>query len=163
MESKKKEKKKSREEEILETALAAAGAALLVSGIKKLVSCFVWQWPLVTVAAPSPLLLLLLHLTIASIVLVSMISRSSRYKIKRREVLLKKKKMKNKRSISSLPAACKKIAKEECQCGGYEEEVSAEELNAKVEAFITAFRQQLRLDSFSYRDQLSISDGVPFC
>ncbi|CAL9151775.1 unnamed protein product [Musa hybrid cultivar] len=142
------EKRLKREEEIVEIALAAAATALFVSGLKKLLPCVLHQWPLALLVAPPPFLLLLLNLIIASIVVISI-----QPNLGRRRGRKTKKKSGGRGSKSSSYAASVVVGEEEeeKQKGGFEpqEEGDAEELNARAEAFIMAFRRQLRLDSFS--------------
>ncbi|KAG1360989.1 hypothetical protein COCNU_09G004520 [Cocos nucifera] len=148
-------RKLRREEEILETALAAAGAALFVSGLKKFLPCVLKQWPLASVVTPSLLLFLLLNLIIASIVVISVQPKcgiESKCKSPT-DGLKKKKKSRQRGKRSSSPASTMEKKQREfvAELGGDEggEDGDAEELNARVEAFITAFKQQLRTDSFS--------------
>ncbi|XP_008806619.2 uncharacterized protein LOC103719250 [Phoenix dactylifera] len=147
-------RKLRREEEILETALAAAGAALFVSGLKKLLPCILKQWPVASVVTPSLLLFLLLNLIIASIVVISVHPKcgtESKCKSPTDGVKRKKKSRQRGRRSSSPASTMEKKQMEFVELGGDEgeEDGDAEELNARVEAFITAFRRQLRVDSFS--------------
>lgn len=139
------EKRLKREEEIVEIALAAAATALFVSGLKKLLPCVLHQWPLALLVAPPPFLLLLLNLIIASIVVISIQPNLGRRRGR------KTKKKSGGRGSKSSSYAASVGEEEEKQKGGFEpqEEGDAEELNARAEAFIMAFRRQLRLDSFS--------------
>ncbi|CAL9754989.1 unnamed protein product [Musa acuminata subsp. burmannicoides] len=141
------EKRLKREEEIVEIALAAAATALFVSGLKKLLPCVLHQWPLALLVAPPPFLLLLLNLIIASIVVISIQPNLGR----RRGRKTKKKSGGRGSKSSSYAASVGVREEEEKQKGCFEpqEEGDAEELNARAEAFIMAFRRQLRLDSFS--------------
>ncbi|KAJ8485580.1 hypothetical protein OPV22_018065 [Ensete ventricosum] len=140
------EKRLKREEEIVEIALAAAATALFVSGLKKLLPCVLHQWPLALLVAPPPFLLLLLNLIIASIVVISI-----QPNLGRRRGRKTKTKSGGRGSKSSSYATSVGEEAEEKQKEGFEpqEEGDAEELNARAEAFIMAFRRQLRLDSFS--------------
>ena len=143
-----KRRKRSREEEIVETALAAAGAALFVSGLKKILPHIGIgiQWPVNLTAAPSPLLFLLLHVIIASIVIISTTSQPNHHVSRSDRRRTGHRKRSEKRRASSKTEDEKKSEYNEEEDGG-----DAEELNARVEAFIVAFRQQLMVDSFGSR------------
>lgn len=136
-------RRKRREEEILETALAAAAAAIFISGLKK-----IFQYiDHIHIRCPSLLLLLLLHIIIATIVMISTRKAEKvsgrRSHCHRRSVECRKRTEKRgkKKRGSWKPEEAKILCNDE-------DGVDAEEVNARAEAFILAFRQQLRVDSF---------------
>ncbi|KAJ3692813.1 hypothetical protein LUZ60_011908 [Juncus effusus] len=141
VEEKMKKKRRRREKEIIEAALAAAGASLAISVIKNLlIPSLLNQLPWLSSLDPPPFLFLLLNLVIASIVIASIDLIQPTYQ--------RNKKRRRKESVGlSDRLDCVK-EKEEREKEG-EEEGDAEELNRRVEAFIMAFRHQLRVDSFS--------------
>lgn len=130
-------RRKRREEKILETAIAAVWAALLVSGLNKIL-------PYIPMKCPSPLLFLLLNIIIASIVIISTTQQDhSACHSHRRSVAHRRIEQRKRNRVSS------KIEDKWSGDDDQEEEGGdAEELNARAEAFITAFRHQLWVDSF---------------
>ncbi|PKA55664.1 hypothetical protein AXF42_Ash006866 [Apostasia shenzhenica] len=148
-----------REDEAVETLAAAAAAALFVSGVKRFLPAVLGQLSTAAVAvATPPLLLLLLHVVIASIVLISLHPRSTpanlqsiRRSRQRRQIDGNNRRKQQQQQQQLLK---KKNKREEEMIKNEEEAVDegdAEELNARVEAFIVEFRRQLKLDSFSSR------------
>lgn len=143
-EEKKKSKKrvtKEEKHEELEMALMAAGAFLLVVGLKHALGALLEQW--------RALVFLLLNLVLLSILFTSMRSDSENRKDKKGTQTNKKEmKRKCKRSapVEELHHYCSSgdAMFEECV---EDDEESTEELNKKVEAFIVTFRQQLALDA----------------
>ncbi|KAL0928144.1 hypothetical protein M5K25_000011 [Dendrobium thyrsiflorum] len=148
MEEEKRRKRGMEIDQILETIAFAATAALFISGMKLFLPLvFRRRWSATT--TPPPLLFLLLHLIVASIVLVSIhqsLFTPSNHRYMRRRSHCSKRK--NRRSV-------KEKNKWEEEEEAEEEGVDADELNAKVEAFIKEFRQQLRIESFSSRFEAS--------
>ncbi|ONK64489.1 uncharacterized protein A4U43_C07F26610 [Asparagus officinalis] len=145
---------KRREEEIVEAALVLIGAALLVSVLSKILSLIEIKWSVSFAAIPSPLLFLLLHVIIASIVITSTIQpNNERYYCHshRRGTAQRKKTEKGKKKKKSSTASLKIETKDHLHDREVDEGGDAEELNARAEAFIVAFRQQLRVDSFGSR------------
>lgn len=143
-------RRKRREEEIVETALAAAGATLLVSGVKKILACVDIEWSGSLVATPPLLLFLLLHVIIASIVITSTTQPGlHRNRYCRRGDGTRKMSTEKKRKKEA------NLRMEEEEGGDDHQEErggdDAEDLNARAEAFIAAFRRQLRVDSLGSR------------
>ncbi|PKU73915.1 hypothetical protein MA16_Dca024542 [Dendrobium catenatum] len=150
MEEEKRRKRGGMETEILETIAFAATAALFISGMKLFLSLVFRRWS-ATTAAPPLLLSLLIHLIVASIVLVSIhqsLFTPSNHRYMRRRS------HRSKRKNSSVKEKNKWEDEEEEEAED-KEGVDADELNAKVEAFIKEFRQQLRIESFSSRFEAS--------
>ncbi|XP_020113479.1 uncharacterized protein LOC109727706 [Ananas comosus] len=138
------------EEEMVEAALAAAGAALFVSGMKHLLPFLPCSCALsaALVMAPSPFLFLLLNVVVASIVVVSLRPARS-LGVERKKATSKIDGEKEKFEERSATAA-ETEAEAEAEAEADEEGgVEAEELNRRAEAFIAAFRRQLSADSFS--------------
>ncbi|KAJ4803919.1 hypothetical protein LUZ62_016485 [Rhynchospora pubera] len=134
-----KEKKRRREEEIVEAALAAAAAALAISAMKKLFSLVMHRWPISLLSTPPHFLFVMLNLVIASILVFSV-------QVPSRKTERPRKKRRRDGSFANNLDAKKVKEKEEKEEEG---EGDVEELNRRAEAFITAFRHQLRIDSFS--------------
>lgn len=138
------EKKRRREEEIVEAALAAAGAALAISAIKKLCSLILHRWPGSSLLTNPPhFLFLVLNLVIASILVFSVQVRP------RKDDRARKKRRRDDAFVKNLDVEKVKEKEKEEE----EEEGDVEELNRRAEAFIVAFRHQLRVDSFSSSDR----------
>ncbi|KAF3324944.1 Cotton fiber expressed protein [Carex littledalei] len=136
-----KEMKRRREEEIVEAALAAAGAALAISAIKKLFSLIMHRWPSSLLVTPPHFLFLILNLVIASILVFSLVEVQPRKKDRAR-----KKRRRDGTFANMLDVESVKEKEEEKEGEG---EGDVEELNRRAEAFIVAFRHHLRVDSFS--------------
>ncbi|KAI0530465.1 hypothetical protein KFK09_000009 [Dendrobium nobile] len=136
------------EAEILETIAFAATAALFISGMKLFLPLVFRRWS-ATTAAPPLLLILLLHLIVASIVLISI--RQSLFTPSKHRYMRRR----SHRSKTKNSSVMEKNKWEEEEAED-QEGVDADELNAKVEAFIKEFRQQLRTESFSSRFEASI-------
>lgn len=136
--------KRRRDEEIVEAALAAAGAALAISAIKKLFSLVIHRSAAASVLATQHhFLFLVLNLVIASILVFS-VQTEPRKKDRAR------KRRRDDAFANMLEP--KKVREDQVQ----EEEGDVEELNRRVEAFIVAFRHQLRVDSFSSGSRRSV-------
>ncbi|KAJ3690786.1 hypothetical protein LUZ61_019950 [Rhynchospora tenuis] len=135
-----KEKKRRREEEIVEAALAAAGAALAISAMKKLFSLVLHRWPISLISTPPHFLFVMLNLVIASILVFSL-------QVQPRKNIDRSRKKRRRDGSFANSLDVKKVKEKEEK----EEEVEGdvEELNRRAEAFIMAFRHQLRVDSFS--------------
>lgn len=133
--------KRRREEEIVEAALAAAGAALAISAIKKLFSLIMHRWPSSLLVTPPHFLFLILNLVIASILVFSLVEVQPRKKDRAR-----KKRRRDGTFANMLDVESVKEKEEEKEGEG---EGDVEELNRRAEAFIVAFRHHLRVDSFS--------------
>jgi Cotton fibre expressed protein len=131
-----KANKRRREEEIVEAALVAAGAALAISAIKKFLSLILHRWPSSLLTNPPHFLFLMLNLVIASILVFSVQVQP------RKKEQARKKRRRDGAFVKVLDE--EKIKEKEQEEGG-----DVDELNRRAEAFIMAFRHQLRVDSFS--------------
>ncbi|KAG0488434.1 hypothetical protein HPP92_007245 [Vanilla planifolia] len=148
-----------KDEELIETIATAAAASLLIAILKRFLPFVFNQWKSASVVAGPPLLLfLLLHLIVASIVAISLHAPNSKAKLRcacrgHRSCRLGEERMADGRKRSSalvVGVAMKQSKKPKDEDREEKEEQgNAEELNARVEAFIMEFRRKLRLDSFS--------------
>lgn len=135
--------KRRREEEIVEAALAAAGAALAISAIKKIFSLILHRCPSSLLVTPPHFLFVILNLVIASILVFSLVEVQPKKKDRAR------KKRRRDGTFATILDVESIQKKEEEKEGEGEGEGDVEELNRRAEAFIVAFRHHLRVDSFS--------------
>lgn len=133
--------KRRREEEIVEAALAAAGAALAISAIKKIFSLILHRWPSSLLVTPPHFLFVILNLVIASILVFSLVEVQPKKKDRARK---KRRRDGTFATILDVESIQKKEEEKEGEGEG-----DVEELNRRAEAFIVAFRHHLRVDSFS--------------